>query len=186
MSPADTGTARLLIALQRLLPHHALSRIAYHLARSRVRWLKNALIGAFVARFRPEMQETVEPDPRAYPSFNAFFTRALRAGARPADPDPAALVSPVDGCVSQLGRLEADLLLQAKGHRYSLASLLGAQHGSWVEAFRGGAFATLYLSPRDYHRVHMPLAGALSAAWYVPGRLYSVCLLYTSPSPRDS
>ena len=106
-------------------------------------------------------------------SFNAFFTRALRPGARPADADPAALVSPVDGTVSQIGRLDGSWLLQAKGHAYTLESLLAGEE-SWAARFRGGAFATLYLAPFNYHRVHMPLAGTLRAAWYVPGQLFSV------------
>jgi phosphatidylserine decarboxylase len=165
--------ARAFVALQYLLPQHLLSRLAYSLTRSRLSWLKNALIESFVDHFHPDMSEAAEPGPLKYESFNAFFTRALRADARPVDPDPAALVSPVDGSVSQIGRLDGSWLVQAKGHAYTLESLL-AGDAVWAETFRGGAFATLYLAPANYHRIHMPLAGTLRAAWYVPGALFSV------------
>jgi len=169
----DSPGTRLFVALQYLLPQHLLSRLAYALTRSRLRWLKNALIESFVDHFHPDMSEAAEPLPLKYDSFNAFFTRALRADARPADPDPATLVSPVDGSVSQIGRLDGSWLLQAKGHAYTLESLL-AGDAVWAEKFRGGAFATLYLAPANYHRIHMPLPGTLRAAWYVPGALFSV------------
>jgi phosphatidylserine decarboxylase len=170
---ADSVGARLFVALQYLLPHHFISRLAYRVTRSRVPLIKNALIRSFVGHFHPEMSEAEQPDPLQYQSFNAFFTRALRAQARPCDPDPAVLVSPVDGTVSQIGRLDGSWLVQAKGHAYTLESLLAADL-SWAARFRGGAFATLYLAPFNYHRVHMPLRGALRAAWYVPGQLFSV------------
>jgi phosphatidylserine decarboxylase len=169
----DSAAARLLVALQYLLPQHFLSRLVYSLARSRARWVKNALIDNFVVRYGPDLSEAAEPDPLRYESFNAFFTRALRAGARPVDPDPAVLVSPVDGSISQIGRLDGSWLVQAKGHAYTLEALL-AHDGAWAELFRGGAFATLYLAPFNYHRVHTPLAASLRAAWYVPGQLFSV------------
>ena len=173
ISDTDSASARAFVALQYLLPQHLLSALMHQLARSRLHWLKNAFIGAFLQRFHPDMSDAAQPDPFAFESFNAFFTRALRADVRPADPDPSALVSPVDGSVSQLGRLNGSWLVQAKGHAYTLESLLAAE-GSWAEAFRGGAFATLYLAPFNYHRIHMPLAGTLRAAWYVPGQLFSV------------
>ena len=119
------------------------------------------------------MSQATQPNPLQYPSFNAFFTRALRPGARPIDIDPGVFISPVDGTISQIGRLEGSRLLQAKGHDYTLEALLGGPNG-WTERFAGGAFATLYLAPYNYHRIHMPLAGTLKAAWYVPGRLFSV------------
>jgi phosphatidylserine decarboxylase len=170
---ADGARARAFVALQYLLPQHLLSALVHELTRSRVRWLKNALIGGFVGRFHPDMSDAEQSDPFSFESFNAFFTRALRADARPADPDPSAIVSPVDGSVSQLGRIDGSWLLQAKGHAYTLESLL-ATAGSWAEVFRGGSFATLYLAPFNYHRIHMPLAATLRAAWYVPGQLFSV------------
>jgi len=169
----DSAGARAFVALQYLLPHHLLSSLAYEITRSRVRWVKNALISAFVRRFQPDMSDAAQPDPFAFESFNAFFTRALRADARPVAADSAAIVSPVDGTVSQLGRLDGSWLMQAKGYAYTLESLL-ATEGSWAEPFRGGTFATLYLAPFNYHRIHMPLEGTLRAAWYIPGQLFSV------------
>jgi len=173
--PTDSPTlrARLFVAMQYLLPQHFLSRQVHRLARSRVKPLKNALIGSFVRHFRPDMSDAADPEPRDYQSFNAFFTRSLRSGARPSDPDPQALVSPVDGTVSQVGRIDGSRMLQAKGHDYSVEALLGGA-SEWSRRFAGGSFATLYLAPYNYHRIHMPAAGSLRAAWYVPGRLFSV------------
>jgi phosphatidylserine decarboxylase len=174
---ADSVRSRLFVALQYLLPQHALSRLVHRLARSGVHWLKNALIGGFIAHFHPDLSDAEQADPYRFASFNEFFTRALRAGARPAAADPAVLVSPVDGSVSQLGYLDGSWLVQAKGHAYTLEALLApeaAAQAPWVQALRGGACATLYLAPFNYHRIHMPLAGTLRAAWYVPGQLFSV------------
>jgi phosphatidylserine decarboxylase len=179
---ADSVRARLFLALQYLLPQHFVSRLAHRITRSRVPLIKNALIRSFMGHFHPDMSEAEQPDPLQYESFNAFFTRALRAQARPCDPDPAVLVSPVDGTVSQIGRLDGSWLAQAKGHAYTLESLLAADL-SWAARLRGGAFATLYLAPFNYHRVHMPLRGALRAAWYVPGQLFSVNAVTTAGVP---
>jgi phosphatidylserine decarboxylase len=179
---ADSAGARLFVALQYLLPQHSLSQLVHQLARSRVRWLKDALIRSFVSHFRPDLSDAEQPDPLAFASFNDFFTRALRTDARPVDPDPAALVSPVDGSISQLGRLDGSWLVQAKGHAYTLEALLAAD-AAWAELFRGGSFATLYLAPFNYHRVHMPLPATLRAAWYVPGRLFSVNATTTAAVP---
>lgn len=165
--------ARAFVALQRVLPQHTLSRLVHRIARSRNAALKNLLIGAFVRAFRPRMGDAAQPDPLRYGSFNEFFTRALAEGVRRVDAAPDSVVSPVDGTISQIGYLEGERLLQAKGRYYALDALLGAR-SEWSEQLRGGAFATLYLAPYDYHRVHMPLAGRLRAAWYVPGRLFSV------------
>jgi phosphatidylserine decarboxylase len=170
---SPTLRARLFVAMQYLLPQHLLSRQVHRLARCRVKPVKNALIGAFVRHFRPDMSEAADPEPRDYQSFNAFFTRSLRPGARPCDPDPRVLASPVDGTVSQIGRLDGLRMLQAKGHDYSLEALLGGS-SAWVQRFAGGSFATLYLAPFNYHRIHMPAAAALRASWYIPGRLFSV------------
>ena len=169
----DGLAARAFIALQYLMPQHALTALVHAATRSRVPRLKNLLIERFVGGYHPDMSDALEPDPLKYESFNAFFTRALRPGARPADPDARALVSPVDGAVSQSGPLAGNSLVQAKGHTYTLEALLD-EAGHWAQVFRGGAFATLYLAPFNYHRIHMPLAGTLRAAWYVPGRLFSV------------
>jgi phosphatidylserine decarboxylase len=138
-----------------------------------VRWVKNALIDNFVVNFRPDMSEAVQQNPLEFASFNEFFTRTLRPDARPQDPDPDALVSPVDGTISQLGALDGSWLVQAKGLAYTLESLL-AGDPSWSALFQGGSFATLYLAPYNYHRIHMPRAGTLRAAWYIPGALFSV------------
>jgi phosphatidylserine decarboxylase len=122
------------------------------------------------------MSDALQPDPLAYGSFNEFFTRALRPGTRPLDTSDSALISPVDGAVSQMGRLDGSQLLQAKGHNYSLEALLDCpgSETNWVSRFVGGCFSTLYLAPFNYHRIHMPLSGTLRAAWYVPGALFSV------------
>jgi phosphatidylserine decarboxylase len=180
---SEAGGTRLLVALQYLLPQHLLSRAVHWLARNRTSWIKNALIDNFVVNYRPDLTEAEQSDPRKYPSFNEFFTRALRPGARPVDPAPDVLVSPVDGVVSQLGRLDGSWLVQAKGLAYTLESLLDEMTPAWASAFRGGAFATLYLAPTNYHRVHMPLTGSLQAAWYVPGQLFSVNATTASAVP---
>ena len=176
MSPRREGASfrqRTFVALQHVLPQHLLSRIVYRATRSERPPGKNFLIRSFLRRFPVDMSEALEPDPFAYPSFNAFFTRALRSDARPLDPDPLALVSPVDGTVSQAGRIDDRAVFQAKGHHFSLEALL-AGDGALVETFRHGEFATLYLAPYNYHRVHMPLDGELTATIHVPGELYSV------------
>ena len=171
--PALSLRDRLFVSLQHVLPQHLLSRLVLRITRIRLRPVKNLLIKSFVRHFRPSMSEAAQPNPLQYPSFNAFFTRALRHGARPTDIDPGALVSPVDGTISQIGRLDGSRLLQAKGCTYTLEALLdGAPE--WAQRFTGGAFATLYLAPYNYHRIHMPIAGTLRAAWFVPGRLFSV------------
>ncbi|HEX8757445.1 MAG TPA: archaetidylserine decarboxylase [Steroidobacteraceae bacterium] len=173
--PTDSPTlrARLFVAMQHLLPQHLLSRQVHRLARCRVKPVKNALIGAFVRHFRPDMSDAADPQPHDYPSFNAFFTRSLRPGSRPCEPDPRALACPVDGTVSQIGQLDGRRMLQAKGHDYSVEALLGGE-GAWAERFAGGSFATLYLAPYDYHRIHMPAAATLKASWFIPGKLFSV------------
>ena len=171
--PTESLSTRAFVALQYLLPQHLLTQVVHRVTRSRVSWVKNALIDNFVVKFRPDMRDAENSSPLAYPTFNAFFTRALRPGTRPADPDPAALVSPVDGTISQIGTLDGSWLVQAKGIAYTLESLL-AEQAQEAARYRGGSFATLYLAPYNYHRVHMPAAGALRAAWYVPGALFSV------------
>lgn len=173
MSDPEGVGARLFVALQYLLPQHALSRLVHTLARVRVRWIKNGLIAAFIRGFSPDLSDAAEQDPAAYPTFNAFFTRSLAAGARPIAPAEEAVVSPVDGTVSECGALHGDRLMQAKDHDYSLAALLAGRE-PLVQRFAGGQFATIYLAPWNYHRIHMPLAGTLTEAWYVPGRLFSV------------
>jgi phosphatidylserine decarboxylase len=171
-SPPGAG-GRMFVALQHLLPQHGISRLVLAATRSTHPAFKNALIKLFVRGFKPEMADAVETDPTAYGSFNEFFTRALRPGARPMDLDPRAIVSPVDGTVSEAGLLSSDRLLQAKGHEYTLRALL-AGNTAWERTFAGGSFATIYLAPYNYHRIHMPLPGELRESFYVPGRLFSV------------
>jgi len=172
-SEAPTLKKRLFVGLQHVLPQHFLTSIVYALTRSRRPAVKDALINSFVRNFHPDMSDAIEPNPLAYGSFNEFFTRPLRAEARPVARDPQTLVSPVDGTVSQVGALEGGEIIQAKGRTYSLEALL-AGTPEWTKRFLGGAFATLYLAPYNYHRIHMPLTGSLAAAWYVPGKLFSV------------
>jgi phosphatidylserine decarboxylase len=165
----------LFITLQHLLPQHFLSRLVLRLTRVRARAVKDTLISQFVRGFRPDMSEAAPADALSYGSFNEFFTRSLRSGARPVDPDARTVTSPVDGTVSQIGRLEGSRLVQAKGRSFTLEDLLAAPPGSaWPARFRAGGFATLYLAPYNYHRIHMPLPGTLRDAWFVPGRLFSV------------
>jgi phosphatidylserine decarboxylase len=157
---------------QYLLPQHLLTRCARHVARCRVPLFKNLLIDRFIRRYRVDMGDAESGEAAAYPDFNAFFTRALRAGARPVSPDAGVLVSPVDGEVSQAGGISGGSIIQAKDRTFGVAELLGSeQEGA---RFRDGKFATLYLSPRDYHRVHIPFAGRLESMRYLPGRLFSV------------
>ena len=174
MNEAAPGAGgRAFVALQHLLPQHGISRLVLAATRSTNPSFKNALIKLFVRGFKPDMTDAVEREPTAYASFNEFFTRALRAGTRPMDADPRAIVSPVDGTVSEAGPLSADRLLQAKGHQYTLRALL-AGNSAWERTFAGGSFATIYLAPYNYHRIHMALPGELRESFYVPGRLFSV------------
>lgn len=158
--------------VQYALPHHAISRLVYRASRWRTP-LTAALIRSFVRRFGVNLTEAAEPDPSAYPSFNAFFTRALRDDARPLPDDPAAWVSPCDGVLSQFGLAQSGNLIQAKGRDYTVAQLLGGDV-ALAELFAHSHYATIYLSPKDYHRVHMPLTGRLIQMIHVPGRLFSV------------
>jgi phosphatidylserine decarboxylase len=161
----------LAVKLQHLLPKQALTTLMGRLASARAGGLTTAVIRAFIARYAVDMNEAQDPDPAHYPSFNDFFTRALKAGARPLA--QADLVCPVDGYISQFGRIDGERIFQAKGHDYTTAALLGGDAGL-AATFTNGHFATLYLSPRDYHRIHMPCAGRLLRMIHVPGALYSV------------
>jgi phosphatidylserine decarboxylase len=157
--------------LQHLLPKHLLTVLAGLIASARAGRLTHALIRWFVTRYGVDMTEAADPDPVHYASFNAFFTRALREGLRPLA--QADWVCPVDGAISQCGPIEHDRLFQAKGHHYTVEALLGGD-AQQAARFVGGRFATLYLSPRDYHRIHMPCDARLTAMTHVPGTLYSV------------
>lgn len=176
----------LFVALQYSLPHHGLSRLVGRLARSESRWLSQLLIRAFARRFGVDMSEAEEPNLAAYRSFNDFFTRPLRVDARPlaqaADRPADTLLCPVDGTVSQAGSITAGSIFQAKGHEFTVARLLGRSTEGATE-YDSGHFATLYLSPRDYHRIHMPFDGTLRRMTFVPGRLFSVNPVTTERVP---
>lgn len=159
--------------LQKVLPQHLLSRGMHALARSRNPAVRNLILGTVLRAYpQIDMHEALQPDPYAYASFNAFFTRELRPGVRPIADDAHALVSPVDGAISQLGPTTAGQLLQAKGMQYSCAGLLA--DGPSAARYLGGSFACIYLAPYNYHRIHMPCDGVLRATRYVPGHLFSV------------
>ena len=159
------------VRLQKLLPQHGLSRALGRLAAAEAPWVRGPLVRAFARVYGVDMAEAERPDLASYRSFNDFFSRSLHADARPIDPAPDAVVSPADGAVSQAGVIEQGELIQAKGIRYSFQTLADACAGP---AFEGGAFATVYLSPSDYHRVHLPLAGRLVRTVAIPGKLFSV------------
>lgn len=173
---------KLFIFLQHILPQHLLSRGAGALADLRhPAWLKNWLIHIFIRRFKVDMTEAAQPEPTSYASFNAFFTRPLREDARSlAEAD---VICPADGAISQLGAIQGGRIFQAKGQSFSTRELLGGD-AQREQQFADGTFATIYLSPRDYHRVHMPLAGRLAATSYIPGRLFSVNQVTAENVPR--
>ena len=170
------------VLLQYLLPHRLLSSLAYRLARIRTRWFKQWLIELVIRKFGVNMAEAAEPNPLAYPHFNAFFTRALREGARPQPEHADRLSMPADGKISQAGPIEAGRIFQAKGQDYTAAELLG--NADYAAKFDGGDFVNIYLSPRDYHRVHMPWGGRLTETLHVPGRLFSVAPWAVQAIPR--
>ncbi len=162
---------RLAVLAQYLLPKQALTTLAGRLADTEAGSLTTSVIRWFVQRYGVDLSEAVDSNPVSYRSFNEFFTRPLRAGARPlADAD---FICPVDGAISQFGGIEQDQIFQAKGHQYSTTALVGGD-GELAARFANGAFATLYLSPRDYHRIHMPVDGRLRRMIHVPGELFSV------------
>ena len=162
---------RLAVLPQYLLPKKLVTQLAGRFASAELGGVTQAAISRFVAHYGVDMSEAAEPDITRYASFNDFFTRALRAGARPlADAD---YVCPVDGAISQFGAIERDQIFQAKGHHYSTCALLAGDTALAAE-FEHGQFATIYLSPKDYHRIHMPCAGRLQRMVYVPGDLFSV------------
>ncbi len=165
-------TDRLLAGIQYLLPHHLLSAVVHALMRIRFAPVKNLQIHALAGLFGIDWSEAERPSADDYETFNDFFTRELRPGARTVDPAPDSFVCPADGRISECGRITGDRLLQAKGQHYSVHDLLAGDPA--CAAFNNGFFHTVYLSPRDYHRVHMPLAGTLQRMIHVPGRLFSV------------
>jgi len=173
---------KLLTALTYVLPHRLLSSMARRLAYSHNRALKQWLIDTVARKFSVDLSEAAQPDPTAYPSFNAFFTRALRPDARTPDADSNTLLMPADGRISQCGAIVDGRIFQAKGQSFTAAELLGSEADA--APFEDGVFATVYLSPRDYHRVHMPWRGTLRETVHVPGRLFSVGTDAVASVPR--
>ena len=174
---------RLFIASQYVLPQHLLSRAVGTLADAEMEWVKNPLIDLFIKQFGVNMSEAQRQTAGEFKSFNDFFTRELIDGARPIEGDASVLSSPADGAVSQLGEIVDGRVFQAKGQDYCLTELLGGD-AQRAAPFMGGEFATIYLSPKDYHRVHMPMKGTLRDMIYVPGDLFSVNQVTAENVPR--
>src|SRR5882672_2568221 len=174
---------RLFVWMQYVIPQHLVSRLVYRATRSTRPTLRNALIRWFCRRFAVDMSEAREPDALRYATFNDFFTRELRPGVRRIADAADAIVSPADGFLSAAGRIKDRTLVQAKGRAYQLEELL-AGAAAWSGAFRGGSFATIYLAPFNYHRVHVPIDARLVETWYVPGRLFSVNTVTAAAVPR--
>lgn len=165
---------KLFVLSQYITPQLGVSNLAGRLAdHDRSPALKNRVIKWFIGRYGVDMSEAAEPNPEAYPTFNAFFTRALKPGVRPLADGEKTLISPVDGAISQLGQVTGDRVFQAKGQSFSLSELLGGKEAT-TAPFANGEFSTIYLSPKDYHRIHMPMAGTLRQMIHVPGKLFSV------------
>ncbi|MEM9620126.1 MAG: archaetidylserine decarboxylase [Pseudomonadota bacterium] len=156
--------------LQKALPQHGVSRLIGGVAASRTPWLKSLFIEQFARAYRVSLDEAEADSLSEFDSFNSFFTRALKSDSRPLSDGPGQLISPADGTVSQLGEIRRGQLLQAKGHRYTVNSLAG----SLAAGFDKGSFCTIYLAPSDYHRVHLPYSGELTATLAIPGALFSV------------
>lgn len=163
--------SRLFVLIQYLLPHHFLSRFVGFFAESSL--FKNFFIKLFIRRYKVNLDEAAIADATEYPNFNTFFTRELKPDARPFPNNPEAIISPADGTISAMGEIRHDQLIQAKNHQFSLIHLL-AGDSDLANHFFDGSFVTVYLSPKDYHRVHLPIAGQLVKTLYVPGRLFSV------------
>jgi phosphatidylserine decarboxylase len=163
----------LFILFQYLIPQHLLSRLVGRLADCRWNWLKNLLIKAFIRAYKVNMSEAVFSEAADFSCFNDFFTRQLQPDARLACAEANVLISPADGAISEFGSIDNDKLLQAKGRHYTLGELLGDANGT-AKQFLNGDFITIYLSPKDYHRVHAPTSGKLIESHYIPGKLFSV------------
>lgn len=161
------------IAMQYAMPKHFISRMVGKLAAAKAGGVTTALIKLFIKQYKIDMSEAKYPDPAHYKTFNEFFTRPLKEGIRPLAEEKDIIAHPVDGAISQLGDVVDGQIIQAKGHDYSLQALLGGNEDDTVP-FLGGKFATIYLAPKDYHRIHMPIDGTLSKMIYVPGDLFSV------------
>jgi len=168
---------------QHALPQHGLSRLMGSITRCRNGAFKDAMIRSFIRLYGVDMEQALEPDPAAYGCFNEFFTRALRPETRPIASEPGAVICPADGTVSRIGAISEGRIIQAKGKDFSVVELLGG-HAENAKLFADGRFATIYLSPRDYHRLHMPLGGTLREMTHVPGKLFSVNAATTANVPN--
>jgi phosphatidylserine decarboxylase len=160
------------VLLQYILPHHLISRVSGKFMNIKWSPMKDRIIPWFIKRYKVDMSEAKIQDITQFKTFNDFFTRELKPGARPIAAG-STIISPADGCISQMGDIKGNQIFQAKGQDYSLSSLLGGEKES-AQRFENGSFATIYLSPKDYHRVHMPITGRLKEMIYVPGRIFSV------------
>jgi len=177
-------TSEKLFALgQYVLPQHMLSRLMGSITRCRNTAFKDAMIRSFIRLYGVDMAQALEPNPSAYGCFNEFFTRALKPETRPIAPDPDTVVCPADGTVSRIGAISEGRIIQAKGKDFSVVELLGGDE-KHAKRFANGRFATIYLSPRDYHRLHMPLDGTLREMTHVPGKLFSVNAATTANVPN--
>lgn len=170
--PNTPTSDRIQAMLQYPLPHHFLSRIVFALTRIRTPW-KDPIVRWFINQYGVNLAEAKHQDLKHYPSFNDFFTRELHEGARPICQQAESIVSPVDGKISQIGDIKQGQIFQAKGINYPMRALLGGEESD-VAPFENGRFANVYLSPKDYHRIHMPVAGTLRKMIHIPGRLFSV------------
>lgn len=168
---------------QYIIPQHGLSRIIGSIINSRQEKFKNYLIDFFIKRYQVDMRDAIETNPHAYPDFNSFFTRKLRPETRPVVQGENTIACPADGLISEFGTINESMLLQAKNHQYSITDILGGLKDD-ATSFINGQFATIYLAPKDYHRVHIPFTGELRKMIYVPGKLFSVNLLTADHVPN--
>jgi phosphatidylserine decarboxylase len=173
----------LFIAFQYLIPQHMLSRLVGFFARTEISFVKTLLIKQFIKKFNVNMDEAEKQFPEEFKHFNDFFTRALKANARTIDSNTHSIASPADGVISQIGEINSLSIVQTKGHHYSLSDLLGG-NAETTELFKNGHFSTIYLSPKDYHRLHMPITGTLKETIYIPGDLFSVNQATTEHVPN--
>jgi len=172
------------VLIQYLLPHRILSHLIAQLAKCRCTWFKNLIIDWFIKYYKIDLSDLAKTDPHQYESFNAFFTRALKSEARPITKDENKIICSIDGYVSQIGIIENDQLIQAKGYKFDVKTLLSNVMKNYFLTFTDGNFINLYLSPRDYHRIHMPCDGKLISMAHIPGKLFSVNPLTVNSVPN--
>lgn len=170
------------VVLQYILPHQLLSRMVFWLTRWKFPLWKNFAINYYISLYKVDLSDAIENDLKKFPDFNSFFTRPLKSEARRCDSNPKIVAQPADGTISQMGKIHEQRIFQAKGHDYTVTELLG--DGNRAHNYEGGNFTTVYLSPRDYHRVHMPLTGTLVETLHIPGRLFSVAPFTVNSIPR--